>query len=610
MNNIIYHRGPDDDGLYTHNDKVIFGMRRLSIIDVKHGKQPITNADGSLVIVFNGEIYNFRELRSELVNEGEVFKTFSDTEVVLRMYERKGESFISQLNGMFAFAIHDVKRKKVLIARDRFGEKPLYYTNNGNECIWASELKSIISLRPALKQILTSSVELFLSLSYIPAPHTIYKDIYKLEPGCTMILDTDTLGVSINRYWNIEPLHELYDGDYNGAKKKLHDLVFDSVEKRMIADVPVGVFLSGGVDSTIVASIMAKKSATKIKTFTVGYDNARYDESDRARTVAKHVGSEHYECMLAYDEMIGDIDKVILNYDEPFADSSSLPTYFISRKTAAFVKVALTGDGGDEVFAGYNKYLLHTYGEVYQKWVPRFVSKLMIEPSLSLIAGGNTDTKSWLTKMQKLFVSIGSDAVSNHLNIIRLGFRSSELGKLLNGVNITDKVDEALRKILKEPLPSILTTSLKKAQYIDTKISLEGDLLVKVDRASMLTSLECRAPFLDHRLIEFSYILPDNFLLKGKNKKRLLKDTFEYLLPDNFFNAPKSGFEIPIGAWLRNEIKNELELTLTEDSLARHSFFNWSYVRELINAHMTSQEDNSSRLWTLFCFQKWYNANF
>jgi len=590
MNSLIYHRGPDDDGIYIDDNKVAFGMRRLSIIDLSNGKQPITNNEKTLVIVFNGEIYNYREIKQNLLAKGVTFNTSSDTEVILKLYEHYGVNCVNELNGMFAFSIYDKKKKEVFIARDRFGEKPIYFNKSNNEIIWASELKSIIKEKPELKKISQNSLHIFLSLSYIPAPYTIYEDIHKLEPGCSMVINIETLNFTIQRYWNIQSSDpNCRIKNYSEASKKLNNLLFDSIEKRMIADVPVGVFLSGGVDSTIIASAMSKISNQKIKTFTVSYKNRRYDESVRAAIIAKQINSEHFECLLNYDELIGDIDKVILNYDEPYADPSCLPTYFISRKTAQFVKVALTGDGGDEVFGGYNKYLLHTYGKLYQTFVPDFVSKHIIEPTLNKLAKKNVDSKSFLTRSKKLFDSLGSDTVNNHLSIIQLGFKEDSLAKLCTSLNIFD-INKCLNGII-GPISDQFETSLKKARLIDTKISLEGDLLVKVDRASMLASLECRAPFLDHRIMEFSYSIPDKFLINGNNRKKILKDTFSYLLPNNFFKSPKVGFEIPIGEWFRNELKEE-------------------FVNKIIEDHLSTKVDNSWKIWTLYCFQKWYNQNF
>lgn len=607
MNDLIFHRGPDDEGLYNDDDCVIMGMRRLSIIDLSSGKQPIFNDDKSLAIVFNGEIYNYKELRTKLISLGVHFKTNSDTEVALRMYESYGVDFINELNGMFAFSIHDKKKNIVLIGRDRFGEKPLYYTKIDNKFIWASELKSIVGEFPSVKEISMEALKLYLSLTYIPAPKTIYKDVFKLQSSSFLILDLKDLSIITKPYWDIFiTQNELID-NYSVAKAKLNDLLFESVEKRMVSDVPIGVFLSGGVDSTIIAVLMSKLTSQKVKTFTVGYKDKRYDESARANIVAKHINSEHFECILDFDEIIGDIDKVVLNYDEPYADSSCLPTYFISKKTSDFVKVALSGDGGDEVFGGYNKYLLHTYGQLYQKYLKPIVSSKTILSFLKAFDNGNKDSKSIITKLSKMFDSLGKDTIENHFNIIQLGFRGNSIDKIMKSAD-GNNVSSFLNTIVNIPLYA--DSPLKKARYIDLKVSLEGDLLAKVDRASMLTSLECRAPFLDPYLMEFSYQLPDRFLIKGNNKKRLLKDTFSNLLPNNFFNSPKSGFEIPIGSWFKNQLNKDLYDTLSIENLAKHNFFDNNYVLTLLDEHIKSKEDHTVKLWTLFCFQKWYNNAF
>jgi asparagine synthase (glutamine-hydrolysing) len=608
MNTLINHRGPDDDGCFI-NSKIAMGMKRLSIIDVKTGKQPIFNSDKSKVIVFNGEIYNYLDLKNILVQEGMSFNTHSDTEVVLKSYEKFKYDVSKKLNGMFAFSIFDIKNNEVFISRDRFGEKPLYYTMSGNEFLWSSELKSIIDQKPELKKISKKSLHLYLSLSYIPAPFTIYENIFKLEPGSNIILNTSTLDFKINKYWDIKKINKKDQfSNYSSSKKKLNDLLFDSVEKRMISDVPLGVFLSGGADSTIIASIMAKITNQKIKTFNVSYKNKRYDESERARQISKHINSEHHEFKLNYNDLIDELDEIILNYDEPFADPSALPTYFISKKTSNYVKVALTGDGGDEIFGGYNKYLIHSYGKIYQKFIPKIVSKKILEPSLELFYNRNNDTKSFKTKIKKLLDSIGGDGLNNHLNIIQLSFKKEDLLKLYNNFPSFDT-----NNILKTSLnisSDFFKSDLKTARYIDFKISLEGDLLTKVDRASMLNSLECRAPLLDYKLANFSYSIPDKFLIKFGNKKRIFKDTFDYLLPKNYLNSPKSGFEVPIGDWIKNEIKNDFLETLSKENLSQHSFFNISYINLLIDQHLSTQTDHSWKLWTLYCFQKWYNSIF
>jgi asparagine synthase (glutamine-hydrolysing) len=605
MNGLITHRGPDDDGVYC-TEKVGMGMRRLSIIDLSTGNQPMVNDAGDVTIVFNGEIYNYRILKGELEQQGVTFNTQSDTEVILRLYELHGEAMLNKLNGMFAFSIHDVKKNRIFIARDRFGEKPLYYYNSAEKAAWASELKSIVSLFPELKKVSAQALTLYFSLTYIPAPHSIYEDVYKLPPGHYLTIDTLTLQAEAQQYWDIDTHVETDHGiSYADAQKQVSQLLFESVEQRMIADVPLGVFLSGGVDSTIVAAIMAKTSSQKVKTFSVGYEDKRYDESARARQIAQHIGSEHHEYILDYNNIFNKVNDIILNYDEPFADSSCLPTYFVSSQTAQHVKVALTGDGGDEVFGGYNKYTLPYYRKQFQKYVPGFLRPLVAEKSLvhNLLRRGNS--KSIFAKARKVADLLNEELIPGHLNIIALGFRQQELDKLFtnSSLNYQTLVSPLFKDL------NLKADELKQLRYMDKQISLEGDMLVKVDRASMLCSLECRAPFLDHRLMEFTYRLPDSYLLDKNNKKRILKDTFAHLLPDGFFNAPKSGFEIPVGQWLRGSLRNDMLSTLSVSALQKSGLFNSEYVTGLINAHLANKADNARQLWTLYCFQKWFTHN-
>lgn len=604
MDDMIIHRGPDDDGTYTFENRIAMGMRRLSIIDLEHGKQPMYSNDRNLVVVFNGEIYNFLELKKDLEAAGVRFCTSSDTEVILRLYEKYGKKSFVMLNGMFAFSIHDKIKNEMIIVRDRFGEKPLYYTADKDRFIYASELKSIVKIAPEVKVLSEKSLFLYFTLTYIPAPYTVYTNVFKLKAGNYITINTQSLEVNEQPYWDINLQSDIKFEDYVSAKKQLRALLFDSVEKRMIADVPIGVFLSGGVDSTIIAAIMSKVSGKKINTFSIGYENKRYDESKRARMVSDHIHSAHHEYILDYNNILDKVDDIILNYDEPFADSSCLPTYYVSKQTANHVKVALTGDGGDEVFGGYNKYQIHSYGKVYESLVPEIIHKRVIKPFFNS-AGRAVNSKSAFAKMKKMVNALGRDVVSNHLNIISLGFQKKQLLMLFNdksafeGMNLGDIFS----------FPSSTNSRLKLARYIDKDISLEGDMLVKVDRASMLCSLECRAPFLDHRLMEFTYQIPDEFLIKGSNKKRILKDTFEDLLPAGFFDSPKYGFEIPVGEWFRGKMKADLDKTLSAENMERHNLLNINHVRGLISEHVSLKADHSWQLWTLYCFQKWYNKN-
>lgn len=607
MNNQIIHRGPDSDGVFIDKYKIGLGMRRLSILDLSSGAQPMQNQDKSLTIIFNGEVYNYKSLKEDLQERGVIFRTTSDTEVILNLYMYYGLDAVAMLEGMFAFTIYDSLNEKTIIVRDRTGEKPLYYHVGSNKILWASELKSIINLDQSLKVISKESLEIYFSLSYIPAPYTIYQSIKKLEPGHLMLIDNKSLEVSIKEYWNLVAKISYTENNYKKAKAKVEELVFDSVEKCMISDVPIGSFLSGGVDSAIISSVMSKISSTPINTFTLGFESKRYDESSRASIISKHIKSNHLEFNLDYSEILEELDRVVLNFDEPFADPSCLPTYFIAKKTKGYVKVALTGDGGDEVFGGYNKYLLQKLSNIYKLFISKGTSKNIVEPTLKFFSFGNLDTKSYYSKFQKFINSLDSDIVSSHFKIMQLGFNNSMVKDLLiasDEVNIASKFDHQFY------CANTFNTYLKKIRYLDFKISLEGDLLVKVDRASMLTSLECRAPFLNHKIIEYSFNLPDSFLLKGLSKKKILKDTFSNLVPNNYFAAPKSGFEIPIGYWFKNELKEKILFTLSKTNIDNGGLLNYQYVKNLIDEHISGYKDHTWRIWTLYCFQKWYNSNF
>ena len=362
MNDLIVHRGPDDHGTYvTHSENFSLGMgmRRLSIIDLSTGHQPMYSDDDKVCIVFNGEIYNYKKLKNDLLDQGITFKTTSDTEVILKLYELHGKACFALLDGMYAISIHDSNLDKLFIARDFFGEKPLYYTVSNNHLYWASELKSIISCLPSKPEIDKNGLNLFFRLTYIPAPYTIYEGIQKLEPNNFIEYDLNDFSLIINQIHNPD-LNEPLNFSFDEAKTKVRDLVFDSVLSRSVSDVPLGTFLSGGVDSSVVSYCLSELSDSKIDTFSIGFDKASYDETEKSRVVARLINSDH---------------EILLNFDEPFADSSSLPTYIVSNKTKSFVKVALTGDGGDEVFGGYNKYYIGELNNRYTKYVPEFVHK-------------------------------------------------------------------------------------------------------------------------------------------------------------------------------------------------------------------------------------------
>lgn len=610
MNNQIIHRGPNDAGVFVNSTKTIgLGMQRLSIIDLNGGKQPMRSNNGKITIVFNGEIYNFIELRKDLIGEGiKDFKTESDTEIILRGYEKFGIEFIKKLNGMFAIAIYDEQVKKVFLIRDRVGEKPLYYWMVEGQLVFCSELKSLLEFfrlsNVRTPKISNTGLNLFFSLTFIPAPHTIYEQVYKLQPGHILKMDLVEFSVEQIKYWDVQ----LFDNqevnlDYSLAQKQLQNLLYDAVEKRMISDVPYGAFLSGGVDSSIITAIMADiKKGERIKTFSIVSDNKQFDESVRSSSVAKHCNTEHYPINLDFKDIEADLNRVILNYDEPFADSSALPTYFVSKITKNYVTVALTGDGGDEVFGGYNRYLMSHYSSLYKKIIPNGLHNNVIKP-LIFAFNDKSDKRGKLFKLKKFILSLDNSQYAELTNIMKLGFLDDERIELFNEA-VFSNLDNCFFKEKFTGLDN--TTVLQKARMLDKDICLEGDMLVKVDRASMLNSLECRPPLLDHRLIEFSFTLPDNFLISGTKTKRILKESFEHLLPANLFNLPKSGFGIPIGDWLRGSLKHELLSYLDRQFIEEQGLFNYSYINTLCKNHLSGILDNTFRVWTYFCFQKWF----
>lgn len=604
MNRCIVHRGPDDDGIFleTKDDYTIaMGMRRLAIIDLESGRQPIYTAVRSKVIVFNGEIYNYLFLRESLLKEGVTFDTSSDTEVILKLYEKYGTDSFSKLDGMFAFSIYDAAIEKLFIARDYFGEKPLYYTQEGNNFYWASELKSIIAVKEQASEISKEGLNLYFQLTYIPAPYTIYEGIHKLEADKYMSFDCKRFEFDI---FPIKHSFKNYDlGDKQEVIKLNHDLVQQTVLSRSVSDVPLGTFLSGGVDSSIISLSLAQQTVAKIDTFSIGFEKKSFDETDKSREVAKLIGSNHHEFIIGEKDLSENLDDILLNFDEPFADSSALANYVVSNKTRQYVKVALTGDGGDEVYGGYNKYYMAALNKNYTQFIPQNLHKFILNTAEPLLRTKG-DNRGKRFKMNRLLKAIDYKG-GFYYDIISLGFQENELNRILKNEFRNSKGFESFKnKIGKN------NQTLTDFRNIDRLLSLEGDMLVKVDRSSMLTSLECRAPFLNKELWNFTSQVPENYLLKGLDKKHLLKESFKQYFPDGFLNKSKKGFGVPVGDWLREGLRQELEKYIEIDFLARQGIFDSSVIIPLIRNHIDAKEDNTFRVWTYYCFQKWYVNTF
>ena len=601
MNNLIKHRGPDDDGFFIENNKPFelgMSMRRLAIIDLKSGQQPIFNESKDIVIVFNGEIYNYKNIKSNLEFEGVVFQTNSDTEVIIKLYENHGTKSFGMLDGMFAFSLYDKKNNKLFVARDFFGEKPLYYYKTKTCFFWASELKSLMSIKDIPKIISKKGLALYFQLTYIPSPYSIYKDVYKLDPN--HFIEINCLTGDFKKKEILKHKTSYKNVSFEASKKITQNLVQESVDLRAVSDVPIGTFLSGGVDSSIVSYCLAQNFNTPISTFSVGFENKKFDETNKSKTIAKQIGSYHHEFILKPQNLKDQLDQILLNFDEPFADSSSIPSFFISKLTRNHVKVALTGDGGDEVFGGYNKYYI---GKLNQKYTHLINPKLhkIITRNLERFAVSSKDKRGSLFKLNKLIKAI--DYNDNfYQNIISLGFHKREISSLFKDY-----------KGVLNPLDTYLDdsiTTLKSFRNMDKKISLEGDMLVKVDRTSMLNSLECRSPFLSATLWNFTNQIPDEYLLNGWDKKHLLKESFKHVFPKNFLNKSKKGFEVPVGDWLRDSLKEELLSYINIKLLETQNIFNIEYIYRMVNEHLDGLRDNTFRVWTFYCFQKWYYSTF
>lgn len=604
MNDKIVHRGPDDDGTFleiSNSVNIAMGMRRLAIIDLNSGKQPIYSSDQQQVIVFNGEIYNYRELRNELSALGAQFNTHSDTEVILMGYKFWGVEAFKKLDGMFAFSIYDRTKNKVFIARDFFGEKPLYYMPTADGLVWASELKSVVSTLNSKPPINKIGLNLFFRLTYIPSPYTIYEGIHKLVPNSFLEYDLAHQNYELHQIQE-DKRPEKTKVSLEEAKNKVKELVEKSVESRAVSDVPIGTFLSGGVDSSIVSLCLSQVSSNKINTFSIGFDNKAYDETEKSKLVAKQINSDHHEFILTEKDLENNINAILLNFDEPFADSSALPSYLVAHQTSKYLKVALTGDGGDEVFGGYNKYYMGTINKRYTKNVPEFLHKSIVGLALPLLTS-KSDKRGMRFKLKKMLQSIDYKK-GFYWDIISLGFPGTTLRNYL----LPDFWENTPFTFYEEETGISNPETLTDYRYIDKVMSLEGDMLVKVDRTSMLTSLESRAPFLNKSLWQYSSTLPEEYLINKWDKKYILKEAFREQFPEKFFDSPKVGFGVPIGDWLRSSLKDDLLQYIDKVFLERQQIFDVRSITNLIHTHLNGK-DHTFMVWSFYCFQKWYSKN-
>jgi asparagine synthase (glutamine-hydrolysing) len=595
----LAHRGPDDEGIYISSidakkdhsqvPSIGLGHRRLSIIDLSTGHQPVHNEDKTVWIVFNGEIYNFPVLRKNLRAKGHVFYTSTDTEVILHLYEEFGEDCVKHLRGMFSFAIWDENEKKLFAARDRIGKKPLYYFYNKMDFVFASELKGILTLPLLERSVDRNALLKYLQYGYIPDPSSIFKDVYKLPPGHTLSYVGGR--VTLKKYWEISFLCSNTNNEEDVQQELLERLI-DSVRVRLISDVPLGAFLSGGVDSATIVALMAHEMTQPVKTFSIGFEEEEFNELPFARKVAERLGTDHHE-MIVRPASFDLIDKIIYHFDEPFGDASALPTYYVSKLASNYVKVVLSGDGGDELFAGYDSYAAILDRSKYEKW-PKPI-RFGLQKIASLLPAG-TYGKNFLHNISLPVNERFSDYVSHISTSKHSCLLSKDLRESMNSENcIFEKSFEAAARY----------DAVSRLQYVDMKNYLPGDILVKVDRMSMAHSIETRVPLLDQELIQYVNGLPSKYKLNGARRKYIFKKVAERLIPEETIRRRKQGFAVPLKYWFKDELKGFVKQILLESRTAQRGYFDMSYIKKLFVEHDTGRRDYSRILWHLLILELW-----
>ena len=591
------HRGPDSRGVHEA-DGIALGVQRLRVIDLETGDQPIYNEDGSLVVVMNGEIYNYRELRKELRRKGHTFSTSGDTEVIVHLYEELGDRCVERLAGMFAFALWDGRRRRLLIARDRVGKKPLHYCHApGGELTFASELGALMADPSIPRDLDLASLDTYLAYGYIGAPHTIYSRVRKLPPAHKLVWEDGEIG--LERYWQLDYEPKLA-GDLPDLEGELRTLISAAVRRRMIADVPLGAFLSGGVDSSIVVSEMAHHSAEPVKTFSIGFDDDRYDELPAARLVAEHLGTDHTELVVEPDA-VELLPQLVRHYGEPFADSSAIPSFYLAELTRGEVTVALNGDGGDESFAGY----LRTAANARTRWLDR------VPPALRrpLAAGADRvlssgDRRSATDYVRRFAAALPLDRSARYAAHVGI-FDAAGRGRLLSG-EAASAVDPArTAAVIDGPFRAHGDLDpVDRLLAVDVDSYLPGDLLPKVDIATMAYSLEARSPLLDHEVMEFAARLPARLKLRGRRRKWLLRRAYRLSLPEAILDGPKKGFAVPLAEWLRGPLEAQVRDVLLDPG-AGAGLLDRAEIRSLVTEHVSGRADNSARLWSLLFFERW-----
>jgi asparagine synthase (glutamine-hydrolysing) len=596
MNETILHRGPDDEGIFV-GPGIGLGFRRLSIIDIAGGHQPISNEDGCIWVMLNGEIYNYPELRKELLQRGHILSTRSDTETIVHLYEEYGENCFARLRGMFAIVVWDSRERKLLLARDRVGKKPLFYSCNRKRVLFGSELKAILAGDALACEIDAEALCDYFSFGYIPAPKTIYRDVRKVLPGHYVVVSSDG-SLADKSFWELS-FRETEDRSEEEWCERIRHQLCEATRIRLVSDVPLGAFLSGGIDSSCVVATMARLMNKPVTTCSIGFNVPEFDESQYARRVAERFHALHHEQVVEPDAL-AIVDKLAWHFDEPFADSSAIPTYYVSGIARKHVTVALGGDGGDENFAGYRRYFFDTMENRLRARIPAGVRSRIFGP-----LGQWYPALAWAPRMfraKATFQSLARNPMEGYFNSISI-FRPSEKPKLLSTDFSRQLKDYDSIEVLRYHYDRAGTNDpLSRIQYVDIKTYLSDDILTKVDRASMAVSLEVRAPLLDHCLMEMLVRIPSSLKLRGRESKYILKKAMETTLPPDILHRNKQGFAVPLSRWFRDELKDMAHATIFDH---RDGILNPRYLERIWSEHQRGTFDRSAYLWSVLMFRKW-----
>jgi asparagine synthase (glutamine-hydrolysing) len=591
------HRGPDSRGIHR-SDGAALGIQRLRVIDLETGDQPIYNEDRSVAVVLNGEIYNFPELRAELERRGHSFYTRTDTEVIAHLYEELGPKLVERLNGMFAFALWDEKRRRLLIGRDRVGKKPLFYAEGDGWLSFASELPALMADPGVAREIDPSSIDCYLAYGYVPSPWSIWRGVHKLRPAHTLVWESGE--TRTEPYWRLDYSTKL-TGDGRELEEELRDRIGAAVRRRLISDVPLGAFLSGGVDSSIVVSEMAAASTQPVKTFSIGFEEEEYNELPRARVIAERFSTDHHEFVVEPDA-IELVPKLVRHYGEPYGDSSAIPTFYLAEVTRQHVTVALNGDGGDESFAGYLRHVANSLTGHLDS-VPRPLRRGVAAIGRALPR--RPGSKTLLSRAQRLLVSVDADAIERYRRHVSV-FNDAERAELLDPEFRASLDPSRAPGVITGPwLAASGRSMLDRLLEVDVNTYLPEDLLVKVDIASMAYSLEARSPLLDPEVMEFAAALPPREKANWGRKKYILRRAYRGRIPDPILDGAKRGFGVPLGAWFRGDLQSYARELLLDPMTLGRGYLNEAAVRRILDAHAAGQGDRSMQLWILVMLESW-----